>query len=106
MPDSISKNVLVTAGPARLPGTLTLPLGTQGVVVFAHGSGSSRHSPRNRFVAQSLNARGLGTLLFDLLTPDEEAVDIHACCLASFRIDAGPQFATSNIKDHPSDNVW
>ncbi len=57
---------------ARLPGTLTLPSGARGLVVFAHGSGSSRHSPRNRFVARSLNRVGLATLLFDLLTPDEE----------------------------------
>jgi pimeloyl-ACP methyl ester carboxylesterase len=55
-----------------LPGSLTLPSGGQGVVLFAHGSGSSRHSPRNRFVAQVLNDAGIATLLFDLLTPNED----------------------------------
>jgi putative phosphoribosyl transferase len=55
-----------------LPGRLTLPEGALGIVVFAHGSGSSRHSPRNRSVARELQVRGLGTLLFDLLVPEEE----------------------------------
>jgi dienelactone hydrolase len=54
---------------------LDLPEGAPGVVVFAHGSGSSRHSPRNRWVAQRLYEAGLGTLLLDLLTPEEEAAD-------------------------------
>lgn len=62
----------VDGGATTLPGDLTLPDGTPGLVVFAHGSGSSRHSPRNRAVAESLNAAGLGTLLFDLLTSEEE----------------------------------
>jgi len=52
-----------------------MPQGAQGIVVFAHGSGSSRHSPRNRFVAQSLQERGLATLLMDLLTREEEDED-------------------------------
>ena len=65
--------VVVTAGPVQLPGHLTLPQHSPGVVVFAHGSGSSRHSPRNRFVAAALNTHGIATLLVDLLTPDEEA---------------------------------
>ena len=56
----------------RLVGHLTIPEECAGLVVFAHGSGSSRHSPRNRFVAAALNSAGLGTLLFDLLTPEEE----------------------------------
>jgi len=56
----------------RLVGHLTIPEACSGLVVFAHGSGSSRHSPRNRFVAAVLNSAGLGTLLFDLLTPGEE----------------------------------
>ncbi len=56
----------------RLCGHLTVPEHTRGVVIFAHGSGSSRHSPRNRFVAEILNEAGLATLLFDLLTTDEE----------------------------------
>ena len=58
-----------------LDGDLTLPTAAAGFVVFAHGSGSSRHSPRNRAVAAGLGSRGMGTLLMDLLTSDEEAVD-------------------------------
>jgi hypothetical protein len=58
-----------------LHGDLTLPAQVEGLVIFAHGSGSSRHSPRNRFVAEQLNTAGLGTLLMDLLTQDEERVD-------------------------------
>ncbi|MEX5632837.1 phosphoribosyltransferase family protein [Parafrankia sp. FMc2] len=65
--------VTVPAGAARLTGQLTVPDHPRGLVVFAHGSGSSRHSPRNRHVAQALNSARLATLLFDLLTPDEEA---------------------------------
>jgi dienelactone hydrolase len=60
------------AGPARLAGHLSTPGGGAGMVVFAHGSGSSRRSPRNRFVADVLATAGLGTLLFDLLTAEEE----------------------------------
>ncbi len=59
----------------RLRGDLALVQGGDGIVAFVHGSGSSRLSPRNRAVARQLNAAGLSTLLFDLLTPDEEAVD-------------------------------
>jgi pimeloyl-ACP methyl ester carboxylesterase len=65
----------VHIGPSRLPGDLELPEGpVTGLVIFAHGSGSSRLSPRNQFVARQLHARGLATLLFDLLA-DEEARD-------------------------------
>lgn len=67
--------VHVAAGGETLDGTLAVPPGARGVVLFAHGSGSSRHSPRNRFVAEQLQAGGLATLLMDLLTPSEEAVD-------------------------------
>jgi dienelactone hydrolase len=69
--------VRVAAGPVALEGSLTVPAAAAGVVLFAHGSGSSRHSPRNRYVAQELNAAGLATLLLDLLTPREEATDAH-----------------------------
>ena len=65
----------VPAGTATLEGSLAVPSGARGVVVFAHGSGSSRHSPRNRYVAEELRLGGLGTLLMDLLTPAEEAID-------------------------------
>ncbi|WP_228011242.1 phosphoribosyltransferase [Nonomuraea phyllanthi] len=64
--------VMVDAGPVRLTGQLVIPEGAAGVVVFVHGSGSSRHSPRNRYVASVLNRAGLGTLLIDLLTTEEE----------------------------------
>jgi putative phosphoribosyl transferase len=67
--------VAVDAEDARLEGTFNLPANPIGIVVFAHGSGSSRFSPRNRFVAGVLNDAGFGTLLFDLLTPDEQQVD-------------------------------
>lgn len=65
---------------ATLLGTLSVPAGARGLVVFAHGSGSGRFSPRNRQVAAALEARGLATLLFDLLTAEEEradAIDAH-----------------------------
>ena len=66
------EEVVVEIGAVRLVGHLTVPEACSGLVVFAHGSGSSRHSPRNRYVAAVLNSAGLGTLLFDLLTPGEE----------------------------------
>jgi putative phosphoribosyl transferase len=65
----------VEVGPFVLRGDLVLPRAGRGLVLFAHGSGSSRHSPRNRFVAGVLQESGLGTLLLDLLTADEEVVD-------------------------------
>jgi putative phosphoribosyl transferase len=64
--------ILVRAAGATVAGRLTIPQQPRGVVVFAHGSGSSRHSPRNRYVAEVLHSVGLATLLFDLLTPEEE----------------------------------
>jgi putative phosphoribosyl transferase len=68
-------SVRVIAGSVTLEGNLELPRDPRGVVLFAHGSGSSRLSSRNRFVARILNDAGLATLLIDLLTPDEEVVD-------------------------------
>ncbi|MFE0350319.1 phosphoribosyltransferase family protein [Streptomyces griseoluteus] len=68
----VDREADVRAGPLVLRGQLTVPEGALGIVVFAHGSGSSRHSPRNRVVAAGLNRAGLGTLLFDLLTEEEE----------------------------------
>lgn len=67
--------VQIPAGPAKLEGMLSIPEGAQGIVLFAHGSGSSRHSPRNRYVAQMLGQAYLATLLLDLLTLEEEAID-------------------------------
>ncbi len=69
--------VQVSAGKVTLEGNLCIPQNASGVVVFAHGSGSSRHSPRNRYVAQILRNAGLATLLFDLLTAEEESEDIE-----------------------------
>src|SRR5947209_14761228 len=69
--------VRVAAGAAALDGDLVVPASAQGLVVFAHGSGSSRHSPRNRLVAGVLHEAGLATLLMDLLTPAEEAEDLR-----------------------------
>src|SRR6476661_2081969 len=69
--------VQIPAGREILSGNLTIPENAIALVLFVHGSGSSRHSPRNQFVARTINRAGLGTLLFDLLTPEEEALDIH-----------------------------
>jgi len=69
--------VQIPAGRAVLLGNLTIPQNAVTLVLFAHGSGSSRHSPRNQFVARTLHDAGLATLLFDLLTPEEEATDIR-----------------------------
>jgi len=71
--ESREQLVLIPADWVTLEGALAVPAETQGVVVFAHGSGSSRHSPRNTFVAQVLQTAGLGTLLLDLLTREEDA---------------------------------
>ena len=71
-PPARSEEVEPRAGVVRLAGYLAVPQNARGIVVFVHGSGSSRHSPRNRYVAGVLNDAGLGTLLFDLLTPEEE----------------------------------
>lgn len=68
--------VHVTTETATLEGTLSIPSAAKGLVLFAHGSGSSRRSPRNRYVAQTLQEGGLATLLVDLLTADEEAIDV------------------------------
>ena len=67
-----------------IEGNLRVPVGAKGVVLFAHGSGSSRFSPRNRYVANVLNDAKIATLLIDLLTRDEEEVDMHT---RQFRFD-------------------
>ena len=72
---SIMSEVQIHAGRAVLSGNLNIPENANALVLFAHGSGSSRHSPRNQFVARTLNDLGLATLLFDLLTQEEEAID-------------------------------
>lgn len=73
--EAIEREVSMGLEDAELEGTLTLPPHAHGLVLFAHGSGSSRHSPRNRRVAQALHTRGIATLLFDLLTRREESAD-------------------------------
>jgi dienelactone hydrolase len=67
----------IPSGNVRLEGELKVPQGATGIVLFAHGSGSSRHSPRNQYVARTIREAGVGTLLFDLLTKDEEAIDSY-----------------------------
>ena len=71
------REVAIPAGKAQLAGTLAVPEAASGMVLFAHDSGSSRHSARNVFVARALQRAGLATLLFDLLTCAEEEIDIH-----------------------------
>ena len=74
---AFAREVQIPSGAAILEGELIIPAGATGVVLFAHGSGSSRHSPRNQFVAERIRAAGVGSLLFDLLTREEEVVDIQ-----------------------------
>jgi len=80
LPDA--QEIVIPAVGVRLQGTLTLPPDAVSLVLFAHGSGSSRHSPRNRYVAAELNRSGIGTLLMDLLSPQEDTVP-----MARFDID-------------------
>src|SRR2546421_5484605 len=81
-----AKDVRIRSGDVQVEGDLIIPEVAQGVVLFAHGSGRSRHSPRNQFVARTILEVGVGTLLFDLLTKEEEAVDMHT---AHLRFDIG-----------------
>lgn len=78
------RSVQIPDGSARLDGDLRVPFDAQGLVIFAHGSGSSRFSPRNRQIAEALDRAGFATLLLDLLTRDEESVDV---CTREFRFD-------------------
>ncbi len=73
--DGVENEISIDTGTVVLKGTFGLPKGAAAIVLFAHGSGSSRNSPRNRYVAQVLEAHGIGTLLFDLLTREEESID-------------------------------
>ncbi|MFB2875657.1 dienelactone hydrolase family protein [Aerosakkonemataceae cyanobacterium BLCC-F46] len=70
-----NQKVWIASGSINLEGSLTQPETARGIILFAHGSGSSRNSPRNQYVAEELNKAGFSTLLFDLLTRDEEASD-------------------------------
>jgi dienelactone hydrolase len=79
-----SRSVRIPVGDEHVVGDLTIPSSPIGLVIFAHGSGSGRHSPRNQAVARTFQARGMATLLADLLTPAEEAVDRYT---AEYRFD-------------------
>src|SRR5688500_15922419 len=76
----------IPSGQIMLEGELIIPAGATGIVLFAHGSGSSRHSSRNQLVARTIRESSIGTLLFDLLTREEEAVDAST---RHFRFDIG-----------------
>ena len=91
--------VVVPAGNTMLPGHLRIPGGARAVVLFAHGSGSSRHSPRNRFVADVLHRAGLGTLLFDLLTPEEadDRTNVFAVELLARRLGAATRWLLDEV---------
>jgi pimeloyl-ACP methyl ester carboxylesterase len=84
--NAVQAGVGIPIGAAVLEGDLIIPEDATGLVLFAHGSGSSRHSPRNRFVAETLNDAAIGTLLIDLLTPEEEA---HDQATGELRFDIG-----------------
>jgi len=86
------EDVSLLADETSLPGHLTIPANAIGLVLFAHGSGSSRHSPRNQFVARALNQAGVGTLLFDLLSPREE---LHRANVFDIELLAGRLVAAS-----------
>lgn len=83
---TLPRDVVVTVGAARLSATLAVPERARGVVLFAHGSGSSRHSPRNRYVARVLQDARFATVLLDLMTPDEERLDAPT---GNLRFDVG-----------------
>jgi dienelactone hydrolase len=99
--------VEVTAGPVLLEGMLTIPEGAKGIVLFAHGSGSSRHSPRNQYVASALNEGRLATLLVDLLTTEEENIDLETrhlrfdIPLLAERLSAATDWLQEKPETHP-----
>lgn len=101
--DILPAPITIPAGNVRLAGDLAVPPRSTGIVLFVHGSGSSRHSSRNKYVAHVLQSAGIGTLLFDLLTEDEEALDLHTRHL---RFDIGLlaerlMLATQWVQQHP-----
>src|SRR5947199_10411487 len=83
---AVHQSIEIPIAGFALGADIVLPDHAQGVVLFAHGSGSSRHSPRNRYVAGELQAAGLATALVDLLTPDEEQLDLRT---GQLRFDIG-----------------
>ena len=104
-PEAAVREVIVPAGSVALPGTFTLPPTPLGMVLFAHGSGSSRHSPRNRAVADLLTAAGLATLRFDLLTGDEaeDRANVFDIPLLGSRLRAAAAWVREepSVADHP-----
>ncbi len=99
----MTQGIRIPIGRAVLEGELSVPLEAVGIVLFAHGSGSSRHSPRNQFVARTIRESGIGTLLFDLLTREEEIEDNVT---ATLRFDIGLLArrlvaATGWLRSHP-----
>jgi dienelactone hydrolase len=107
--DRAAREVQIQAGDVQLDGTLSVPADAQGIVIFAHGSGSSRFSSRNRYVASHLNRARLATLLFDLLTREEETIDARTAelrfdiaLLAKRLVDAADWIANqSDTRDLP-----
>ena len=95
-----TREVQISADGVTLPGTLTLPVGAGAVVLFAHGSGSSRHSPRNRFVAGVLQDAGMGTLLFDLLTEPEarDRGNVFDITLLAARLDQARRWLEADLQ--------
>ena len=96
--------VVIPVGRATIEGNLVIPIGARGVVLFAHGSGSGRFSPRNQYVAKVLNEAGIGTLLIDLLTKEEEEIDFAT---GEFRFDIDLlsqrlEVATEWLKQNPA----
>ena len=93
--------VAVSIAPLGLPGTLVHPTAGRGIVLFAHGSGSSRLSPRNRFVAERLQRKGLGTLLFDLLRPAEAGDRRNVFAINLLAREAGPRDGLGSFPSAP-----
>ncbi len=100
--------IQIPAGKATIIGNLTIPLKVKGIVLFAHGSGSGRFSPRNMKVAREINSAGIGTLLIDLLTEEEEAIDMYSAEFR-FNIDLLAErliYATEYLKkNHKTQNL-
>lgn len=102
MNTTAEQTVRLTLDSTSLEGTLAIPAGAAGIVLFAHGSGSSRHSPRNRYVAEALREGGLATLLIDLLTSAEDREDARSArlrfdiALLARRVAAATAWLTEN----------
>jgi len=96
-PGTLRREVLIAIDPVRLPGDLLVPPEAVGIVIFAHGSGSSRLSPRNMGVARVLNDAGIGTLLFDLLTDDEaeDRAKVFEIALLARRLEAAAKWLST-----------